>query len=156
MESLAATTARSLIVPVLLAVALLAATRPAAESKPASAISRTGTYEGGRYRIEVPAGWNGGLVIYAHGYEGTEQSPLASHLAANGYAWAASSFRSSGYRPDWFLVDTLQVSDLFIREVGRPRWTIIHSQSMGGHVTIASLELHPGVYQGERCWGCLS
>ena len=74
--------------------------------------------------------------------------PLASHLAANGYAWAASSFRSGGYRPDWFLVDTLQVRDLFIREVGRPRWTIIHGQSMGGHVAIASLELHPGVYQG--------
>jgi pimeloyl-ACP methyl ester carboxylesterase len=74
--------------------------------------------------------------------------PLASHLAANGYAWAASSFRSGGYRPDWFLEDTLQVRDLFIREVGRPRWTIIHGQSMGGHVAIASLELHPGVYQG--------
>ena len=26
--------------------------------------------------------------------------------------------------------------------------TIIHGQSMGGHVAIASLELHPGVYQG--------
>src|SRR2546426_2240929 len=111
-------------------------------------ISRRGTYAGGRYLIEVPSGWNGGLVIYAHGYEGTEHSPLASHLAANGYAWAASSFRSGGYRPDWFLVDTLQVRDLFIREVGRPRWTIIHGQSMGGHVAIASLELHPGLYQG--------
>jgi hypothetical protein len=84
-------------------------------------ISRRGTYAGGRYVIEVPAGWNGGLVIYAHGYRGTEYSPLVSHLAANGYAWAASSFRSGGYRPDWFLVDTLQVRDLFIREVGRPR-----------------------------------
>jgi pimeloyl-ACP methyl ester carboxylesterase len=111
-------------------------------------ISRRGTYAGGSYVIEVPAGWNGGLVIYAHGYDGTEHSPLASHLAAQGYAWAASSFRSGGYRPDWFLEDTLQVRDLFIREVGRPRWTIIHGQSIGGHVAIASLELHPGVYQG--------
>jgi hypothetical protein len=31
---------------------------------------------------------------------------------------------------------------------GLPRWTIIHSQSMGGHIAIASLELHPDVYQG--------
>ena len=38
--------------------------------------------------------------------------------------------------------------DLFIREIGRPRWTIIHGQSMGGHIAISSLELHPGVYQG--------
>jgi hypothetical protein len=143
------TAARWVIVPALLAVALLAAaTRPGADSSPSAAISRSGTYEGGRYVIEVPAGWNGGLVIYAHGYEGTQHSPLASHLAANGYAWAASSFRSGGYRPDWFLEYTLQVRDLFIREVGRSRWTIIHGQSMGGHVAIASLELYPHVYQG--------
>ena len=31
---------------------------------------------------------------------------------------------------------------------GLPRWTIIHGQSMGGHIAIASLELHPDVYQG--------
>src|SRR5678816_1654637 len=30
----------------------------------------------------------------------------------------------------------------------RDSWTILHCQSMGGHVTIASLELHPEVYQG--------
>ena len=120
-------------------------TAPTGDGAP---ISRRGTYAGGRYVIEVPARWNGGLVVFAHGYRGTEHSPLASHLTANGYAWAASSFRSDGYRPDWFLVDTLQVRDLFIREVGRPRWTIIHGQAMGGHVAIASLELHPGVYQG--------
>jgi pimeloyl-ACP methyl ester carboxylesterase len=73
---------------------------------------------------------------------------MAAHLAASGYALAASSYRSGGYRPDWFLVDTLQLRDLFIREVGRPRWTIIHGQSLGGHVAISSLELHPDVYQG--------
>ena len=136
----------------LVAAALLAlaadpalSTAPAGEGGP---ISRRGIYAGGRYVIEVPAGWNGGLAIFAHAYRGTEYSPLASHLAANGYAWAASSFRSGGYRPDRFLVDTLQVRDLFIREVGHPRWTIIHGQAMGGHVAIASLELHPGVYQG--------
>ncbi len=120
-------------------------TAPAGEGGP---VSRRGTYAGGSYLIEVPAGWNGGLVVFAHGHNGHEASPLASHLAANGYAWAASSYRSGGYRPDWFLVDTLQVRDLFIREIGRPRWTIIHGQSLGGHVAISSLELHPGVYQG--------
>jgi pimeloyl-ACP methyl ester carboxylesterase len=130
---------------------LVLATDPALSTAPAGdggPVSRRGNNAGGSYVIDVPAGWNGGLVIYAHGYEGTESSPLASHLMANGYAWAASSFRSGGYRPDWFLEDTFQVRELFIREVGRPRWTIIHGQSMGGHVAIASLELYPGVYQG--------
>jgi len=36
----------------------------------------------------------------------------------------------------------------FINRFGQPRWTIIHGQSMGGHIGIASLELYPEVYQG--------
>jgi pimeloyl-ACP methyl ester carboxylesterase len=52
-----------------------------------------------------------------------------------------------GYRPDWFMADTLALLERFIREFGRPRWTIIHGKSMGGHVAIASLELHPEAYQ---------
>jgi Tannase-like family of unknown function (DUF6351) len=111
-------------------------------------ISRRGAYEGGQYRIEVPARWNGGLVMYAHGFGGDENSPLAWYLAEQGYAWAGSSYRSAGHRVDWYIDDTLKLRELFIREIGRPRWTIIHGRSMGGHVAIASLEVHPGVYQG--------
>jgi pimeloyl-ACP methyl ester carboxylesterase len=112
-------------------------------------ISRRGTYEGGRYLIEVPAGWNGGLVLYAHGYDGgTIDSPLTSYLLDRGYALAASSYRTEDYRPDLFVDDMRVLLDLFIREVRRPRWAVIHGQSMGGHVAIASLELHPGLYQG--------
>ena len=112
------------------------------------ALSRSGTYEGGQYTIEVPARWNGGLVLYAHGFRGTQASPLASHLLDQGYALATSSYRDEGYQVDWFVDDMRALRELFIREVRRPRWTIIHGQSMGGHVAIASLELHPGLYQG--------
>jgi len=132
--------------------------RPAPEAweKPVSGpVSRLGVHEGTQYRIEVPAAGNGGLVMYAHGYEGEgsgpggmQRSPLASHLTSHGYAWAASSYRSRGYRPDWFIADTLAVREVFVSEVGPPRWTILHGQSMGGHVAIASLELHPGIFQG--------
>ena len=50
------------------------------------------------YRIEVPDDWNGGLVMYAHGYRGTgaelrvgTPGVLRAHLITSGYAWAASS-----------------------------------------------------------------
>lgn len=136
----------------LVAAALLAfAESPGLSTAPASdggPISRRGTYAGGRYLIEVPAGWNGGLVLYAHGFRGTLDSPLTSHLADRGYALAASSYRAEGYRVDWFVDDMRALLELFIREVRRPRWAIIHGQSMGGHVAILSLELHPGLYQG--------
>ncbi|MBI3457986.1 MAG: hypothetical protein HY002_19605 [Candidatus Rokubacteria bacterium] len=118
------------------------------EPGPVARISRRGAYEGGRYRIEVPARWNGGLVMYAHGFGAYEDSPLACYLADQGYAWAGSSYRSTDYRVEWFIDDTLKLRELFIREIGRPRWTIIHGRSMGGHVAISSLELHPGMYQG--------
>ena len=118
---------------------------PAGAGEP---LSRRGTYEGGRYMFEVPANWNGGLVLYAHGFRGTLHSPLASHLADRGYALAASSYRAEGYRVDWFVDDMRALLALFTREVRRPRWAIIHGQSMGGHVVILSLELHPGLYQG--------
>jgi len=118
-----------------------------------------GCYEGvrggARYLINVPPGWNGGLVMFAHGYEGegsgrgsVHSGPLADHLIERGYAWAASGYRAWGYRPDWFLLDLLALRAHFINRFGHPRWTIIHGQSMGGHISISSLELYPDVYQG--------
>ena len=111
-------------------------------------LSRGGPYEGGQYEFDVPANWNGGLVLYAHGFRGGQHSPLASHLAARGYALAGSSYREGGYHVDWFVDDMRALLALFTREVRRPRWAIIHGQSMGGHVAILSLELHPELYQG--------
>jgi len=93
--------------------------------------------------------------MFAHGYqvEGTGRgmvrgSPLDRHLTERGYAWAASGYRAWGYRPDWFLLDLLALKAHFVNRFGQPRWTIVHGQSMGGHISIASLELHPDAYQG--------
>ena len=117
------------------------------------ASAESGFYAGGAYRIEVPNAWKGGLVLFAHGYRGegpdifVSDSPLREHLIANGYAWAASSYRGNSYRPDWGVDDTLALRDLFAERYGAPRWTILHGQSMGGHILVASLEQHPDVYQ---------
>jgi pimeloyl-ACP methyl ester carboxylesterase len=119
-----------------------------------TAISRTGTLGGARYQIEVPADWRGGLVVFAHGIQRgpgageVASPPLASHIIDAGHAWAASGYRAREYRPDWFLEDLVALRELFLNEIGRPRWTIIYGQSMGGHIVVASLELRPGLYQG--------
>ncbi|MCA1645401.1 MAG: hypothetical protein LC797_08015 [Chloroflexi bacterium] len=119
----------------------------------AGATGEFGYYAGGAYRLEVPSAWNGGLVLFAHGYRGegpdifVSDSPIREHLIANGYAWAASSYRGNSYRPDWGVDDTLTLRDLFIARYGEPRWTMLHGQSMGGHVLVASLEQHPDMYQ---------
>ena len=121
-------------------------------------VLREGSHKGADYIISMPPRWNGGFVIFAHGYEGegpaksmkgiVHRSPLDFYLTEHGYAWAASGYRSWGYRPDWFIADTLALRELFISKFGQPRWSIIHGQSMGGHVAISSLELHPEIYQG--------
>ena len=114
-----------------------------------------GTHKGADFLINVPANWNGGLVLYAHGYQGelpgrgtVQVSPMSDHLAGKGIAWAATGYRAVTYRPDWFLEDVLALRQRFIKQVGPVRWTVIHGLSMGGHVAVAGLELHPGIFQG--------
>ena len=56
---------------VLLALLALAAAVGAAPAGAADAPAvREGVLAGAEYVVSVPAGWNGGLVMFAHGYEG--------------------------------------------------------------------------------------
>src|SRR5262245_27270877 len=126
---------------------------PGAET-PRAAVSRRGVLGGADYLLEVPANWRGGLVVYAHGFQygsgpgAATAPPLAIHILDSGHAWIASGYRAREYQPHLFIEDLLALRELFLKEVGQPRWTIIYGQSMGGHIVVASLELHPGVYQG--------
>ena len=119
-----------------------------------AAISRAGTLGGANYRIEVPADWKGGLVIFAHGIQrgvgpgDVTSPPLATHILGEGHAWAASGYRAREYQPHLFLEDLIALRELFLREIGHPRWAIIYGQSLGGHIVVATLELHPSLYQG--------
>ena len=121
---------------------------------PRAAISRSGLHGGADYLIEAPANWRGGLVVFAHGVQrgpgaGTVGAPpIGSHIAAQGHAWIASGFRAREYQPHLFIEDLVALRELFLKEIGQPRWTIIYGQALGGHVVVASLELRPGLYQG--------
>jgi dienelactone hydrolase len=121
---------------------------------PRAAISRSGVLGGADYLIEVPANWRGGLVVFAHGIQrgpgpGTAAAPpIGIHVLAEGHAWIASGYRAREYQPHLFIEDLVALRELFLKEIGQPRWTIIYGQSMGGHIVVASLELRPGLYQG--------
>ena len=141
--------------PLRVATALLLLLLSAAGAAAEDAKEREGTHEGADFTISLPTNWNGGLVIYAHGYQGEgpgsgtlQVSPFGAYLTDKGIASAATGYRAKGYRPDWFLDDVLALRRRFIGEFGPPRWTVIHGQSMGGHVAVAGLELHPGIFQG--------
>jgi pimeloyl-ACP methyl ester carboxylesterase len=131
---------------------------PRSEPPPAAAqgatIIRNGQLGGADYMIQVPEGWRGGLVVFAHGIQrgpgrgDLRMLPIASHVLARGHAWIASGYREREYQPHLFIEDLVALRELFLKEVGAPRWSIIYGQSMGGHITVASLEQRPGLYQG--------
>jgi len=131
---------------------------PRSEPPPAAAqgatITRNGQLGGADYMIQVPEGWRGGLVVFAHGIQrgpgrgDLRMLPIASHVLARGHAWIASGYREREYQPHLFIEDLVALRELFLKEVGALRWSIIYGQSMGGHITVASLEQRPGLYQG--------
>lgn len=111
-----------------------------------------GVHNGAGYRIEVPANWNGSLVMWAHGYRGTgleltvDNHPLRAFLIANGYAWAASSYSRNAYDPSQGAKDTHALTQFFNGKVGKPRRTYVTGASMGGHVTAVVAEQWPKSY----------
>jgi len=131
-----------------------------------------GQYDGGLYRMEIPANWNGDLVLIAHGFVSTSgpngdllsvgyDSPqvsytfapglspaLRNHLIENGFAWAASSYRCNGYVPGIGLQDTMLLRDLFTQANNgvAPRHTYLLGLSMGGHIVELGLQEFPDAF----------
>ncbi len=112
-----------------------------------------GVLNGAGYRIEVPANWNGKLVMYAHGYAGTGaalavQNPLIRrYFIQNGYAWAASSYSKNYYDVRVGVEDTNALALQFTkiaaangRTLAAPSKYYITGVSMGGHITAAAIE----------------
>ncbi|CAN5789448.1 alpha/beta hydrolase [soil metagenome] len=129
----------------------------------------TGVLNGAAYRVEVPkTGWNGKLVMWAHGYAGTGTSLtvgnpiIRRYLLANGYAWAASSYSKNYYDVRVGVEDTNALALEFVkiaatngRTVATPSKYFITGVSMGGHITAAAIEaeaqktaIHKVTYSG--------
>ncbi|WP_246939321.1 hypothetical protein [Bacillus pinisoli] len=113
-----------------------------------------GVHNGAGYRIEVPKNWNGELVLYAHGYRGTgleltvSNPRIREHFLKQGYAWAASSYRTNGYDVAQGVKDTHALGTLFNGLVGKPKKTYITGHSMGGHITAVAAEHYGSTYNG--------
>ncbi len=112
-----------------------------------------GVLNGAGYRVEVPANWNGKLVMYAHGYAGTgaalnvQNVAIRRHLIQNGYAWAASSYSKNYYDVRVGVEDTNALALEFTKIAARnlrtlvaPTRIYITGFSMGGHITAAAIE----------------
>ena len=116
---------------------------------------RTGILDGAAYRLELPAHWNGELVLYAHGYRGTgttvfvDNPALRAHYLEAGFAWAASSYQTNGYDVGQGVRDSYTLIDLFKKATGkRAKDVYMTGASMGGHVTAVAIEEYPKAFAG--------
>jgi pimeloyl-ACP methyl ester carboxylesterase len=114
---------------------------------------------GADYEIDVPATWNGDLVLYAHGIvqaslpvalpsSQDNYAAIRGDLLAAGFAVAASSYSSNG----WALADavrrTHQLSGIVASQVGQPRRTFLLGHSMGALAIVKLAERYPRQYDG--------
>jgi pimeloyl-ACP methyl ester carboxylesterase len=128
----------------------------AASDTATQARAETGVLDGAPWRLDVPADWNGELVMYLHGYE-PQGSPRAELMPAQGfsdwlvrqgYAVAQSEYRTQGWAVAEAIVDNERLRQLAHERLGRVTRTWAIGHSMGGHVLLATLERHGAQYAG--------
>lgn len=117
-----------------------------------------GKINGAPYRIEIPAAWNKGLVIYCHGYEvkgtpaGNADHPFAKAIRnvflSRGFAFAESAYSTQGWAVREAVEDTEAMRRYFVTTYGQPRETIVTGHSMGAVISLATVERFPEVYDG--------
>jgi hypothetical protein len=124
---------------------------------PAGGVTLPGANPGGisGYRVEVPARWNGTLVMFAHGYAGTVSTVTVSDpelrqwFVDHGYAWAASSYAMNGYDVGTGVVDTHDLLEAFPSITGmHPQQVIMSGLSMGGAITAVEIEHYRNTFAG--------
>jgi pimeloyl-ACP methyl ester carboxylesterase len=132
-----------------------AAAPPALAQDPSGPVHVEGTIPGEdtAWVADVPADWNGTVILYGHGYrpsflpgnpaanapdDGTRQA-----LLAGGYAMVGSSYERSGWTLDTAAEDQLQTLEAFTERFGEPTRVLAMGTSMGGLVT-GQLAERPG------------
>ena len=118
----------------------------------------TGVIGAAQYEIDVPAGWNGTLLLYSHGYvaPGSQNNPAQAApspdartwLLGHGYAIAGSSYSSTGWALEDAFKDQIALLDFFNAHVGKPKRVIAWGASLGGIITAGLVQLHPDRFAG--------
>lgn len=116
-------------------------------------LTNEGDIGGAAYRIDIPENWNGGLVMFAHGYRiAGRDSPfnlgLVKIAGEMGLAVAQSEYTRQGWAAREGLLDTEALRRFFVDQYGETYPTIIAGQSQGAAITYATIERFPEVYDG--------
>lgn len=130
-----------------------------ARSPPAASYDaevEAGAFEGAAFRIDVPKAWNHALVVWYHGYAISPMqlpgagppAPQLQQLVARGYAIAQSAYAQTGWAIEQAAADTERLRRHFVERHGQPRETFVAGMSMGGTLTVLTLETERDTYAG--------
>ena len=115
----------------------------------------TGILNNAAYEIQIPANWNKKLVMYAHGYEMAATprnlllpNPVLDVFLERGFATARSSYSRVGWALPEGVDATEELRKLFAKKYGKPDSTFMTGHSMGGGITVATIEKYPKEYNG--------
>jgi pimeloyl-ACP methyl ester carboxylesterase len=115
---------------------------------------------GALYQVCYPSGWNGDMVVYAHGYvvadapvaipdDQIDGQSIAQVVNGLGYAYATTSYRANGLVADEAVEDVAQlVTEVRRRFTPDPTRSFIVGVSEGGLVAALSAERHPDLFDG--------
>lgn len=104
--------------------------------------------DGTAYRLDKPANWNGTLLVsldYAPN-GGTTATNVALHQ--RGFATSGVTRNVTGWSVGDAVDNHLRVHELFTTKYGRPTYTYINGNSLGGHTGAAALQARPDVFSG--------
>ncbi len=118
--------------------------------------TEVGVLEGTQYRIDIPEDWNHSLVVFYHGYAehgvtyhaaeklGGQESPILERH----FAVIQSAYSEGGWALPQAFPETQALRHYFDRTYGHPLETYVAGASMGGALTMITLELDPKPYIG--------
>ena len=106
---------------------------------------------GASYLFDVPARWNGTVLLFSRGYSPGPKLIAANSMGPNskqwlllkGYALVGSSFSKGGWSVEEAIPDNLATLDVFAHQFGKPKRTIAWGASMGALITVAMIERYP-------------
>jgi pimeloyl-ACP methyl ester carboxylesterase len=114
-----------------------------------------GTLDGASYRIDMPEQWNGVLLVYYHGYSeepvvfATDKpNGMGTGFARAGYAVAQSGYSVTGWAVEQAIAETEALRRYAVARYGQPKETYVVGHSMGGQLTVATIERYPNRYDG--------
>jgi len=117
-------------------------------------VDQDGELDGVPYKIRIPEDWNGNLVMFTHGYKprGGMWRPLHYSLASvfldRGFAIAESAYSRQGWALEEAVPQTEALRQHFTSLHRTPDSTFVAGFSMGGLITLASIESYPEAYDG--------